>query len=316
LLRAGAVLLRAVLLRAVLLRAGLLRAGKTLRPAGWAASLVLAALLASAGPAAAKLRVNGSTTVNPVVAEAAELLRAERGAEILVDTQGGSSGGIAALADGRADVGMSSRPLTDNDHRKFPAVDFRARPIGYDAVALVVSRDVWDGGVRALSRTEMQAIYEGRVRNWQQLGGPDLRIAFFNKEPGRGTWEVFADWLYGDAGQAPLVSHPEVGANEEARTKVAGTRGGLTQLSAAWADGETTFALGLKQDDGTVIAPTSEALAAGRYPMARPLLVITDGAASGEAAALIELLLSARGQALVRQHGYLPLATGDSTPSP
>jgi len=40
------------------------------------------------------IKIQGSTTVNPVVAEAAEVLRSEKGWQIFVDTQGGSSGGI------------------------------------------------------------------------------------------------------------------------------------------------------------------------------------------------------------------------------
>ena len=60
-------------------------------------------------PASAEpLRINGSTTVNPVVAEAAEILRAEKNMEIQVDTQGGSAGGISALGDGLVQIGMSS----------------------------------------------------------------------------------------------------------------------------------------------------------------------------------------------------------------
>ncbi|HXU45591.1 MAG TPA: phosphate ABC transporter substrate-binding protein, partial [Thermoanaerobaculia bacterium] len=51
------------------------------------------------------LRINGSTTVNPVVVDAADLFRAETGSTVFVDTQGGSSGGIAALGEGRAEIG-------------------------------------------------------------------------------------------------------------------------------------------------------------------------------------------------------------------
>ncbi len=269
--------------------------------------VMLLALCGAAQPATAALRVNGSTTVNPVVSEAAEWLRAEQGMEIFVDTQGGSSGGIAALADGRADVGMSSRPLNAKDRERFPGVQFESHGLGFDAVALVVSKDVWEGGVQTISQAEMRAIYEGRTRNWQQLGGPDQRIVFFNKEPGRGTWEVFANWLYGDASKAPLVNFPEVGANREARNKVSATRGALSQLSAAWADGKTVFALGLRDAAGQVTRPTLETLADGSYPLARPLLVVTNGEPRGAAARLIEFLLSARGQAMVARHGYLPL---------
>jgi phosphate transport system substrate-binding protein len=266
---------------------------------------LLAACLISAR--AATLKINGSTTVNLPVAEAAEILRTERGMSIHVDTQGGSSGGISMLGEGLVQIGMSSKHLTAADRAKYGKIDFKEIRIGEDAVALIVSKDVWDGGVRAVSAEQMRGIYEGRITNWKQLGGPDRRIAFFNKEPGRGTWEVFAFWLYGDAKKAPPVSFPEVGANEEARTKVAGTRGGLSPLSASWADGKTVFALALKSEDGTAVAPTEANIASHRYPMSRPLFLLTNGKPRDEAKVFVDFILSERGQALVRKHGYLSL---------
>ena len=264
---------------------------------------LLTATLASAGP----LKINGSTTVNLPVAEAAEELRASKGMDIQVDTQGGSSGGIAALGEGRVQVGMSSKPVADDDRKKFPRCDFHPVHIGEDAVAMIVSRDVWEAGVHALTKAQVRDLYEGRVKNWKQLGGPDRRVAFFNKEPGRGTWEVFAHWAYGDAKDAPLVSLPEVGGNEETRNKVAGTRGAISQLSASWADGEKVFPLGIRGEDGTVIQPTPANIATHKYPMSRPLFVITDGEPKGDAKIFIDYLLGDRGQALVRKHGYLSL---------
>lgn len=265
---------------------------------------VLSGALCVAAAGAEPLDVNGSTTVAPVVVRAAEQL-AREGLEIRVDTQGGSSGGISALGRGRVDVALSSRPLTQEDRTKYPSVDFRPVRIGTDAVALVVSADVWASGVRTVTREQLRGVYEGRITNWRELGGADRRIVFFNKEPGRGTWEVFAKWLYGKASAAPLVSHREVGSNEEARTKVAGTRGGVTQLSAAWADGERVFALGLVNAVGETIRPEPAAIASGRYPMARPLLVITDGAPSPVAKQLLDFLAGERGRALVVASGYL-----------
>ncbi len=254
--------------------------------------------------------MNGSTTVNPVVSEAAAILRSEAGLAIEVDTVGGSSGGIAALADGRAELGMSSRPLTERDAERFPGVDFRAVRIGVDAVALVVSRDIWESGLRCLGREQVRALYESEVSNWSALGGPDRRVAFFNKEPGRGTWEVFANWLYGTSERAPLVSLPEVGSNEEGRSKVASTRGAITVLSAAWADGARTFALGICDGEDGAVQPSTDAIASGAYPLARPLFVITEGPPRGAAKQLVDFILGERGQALVSRHGFLPVGQG------
>jgi len=256
---------------------------------------------------AATLRINGSTTVNLPVAEAAEILRAEKKMDIQVDTQGGSSGGISALGDGLVQIGMSSKPLSDADRAKYPQVDFKTIRIGEDAVALIVSKDVWEGGVRALTKQQAQHIYEGNFTNWKEVGGPDRRIAFYNKEPGRGTWEVFAHWLYGDAKKAPQVSFPEVGGNEETRNKVASTRGALSQLSAFWADSQKVFALGITAEDGTVIQPNAENIATQAYPMSRPLFLLTNGDPTGDARTLIDFILGPRGQELVKKHGYLRL---------
>lgn len=257
--------------------------------------------------AAAPLRINGSTTVNLPVAEAAEILRAEKNLQITVDTQGGSSGGISMLGDGQVEIGMSSKPVSDADRAKFPKVQFRETHIGEDAVALIVSKDVWDGGVHSLSKSQIRELYEGRATNWSQLGGPNRRVAFFNKEPGRGTWEVFTHWLYGDSKKAPSVSFPEVGGNEETRNKVASTRGAISQLSASWADGKRVYALGLRLDSGDTLLPTAANIANHSYPMSRPLFVLTNGEPTGDARVLIDFLLSPRGQALVRKHGYLSL---------
>ncbi|MFA6954403.1 MAG: phosphate ABC transporter substrate-binding protein [Thermoanaerobaculia bacterium] len=274
-------------------------------------SAIVLSLLLSPLAFAATLRVNGSTTVNAVATEAAEVLRAEKKMAITVDTQGGSSGGISGVADHSIELGMSSKPISDDDRKKFSGVNFVSTMVGQDAVALVVSKDVWEGGVKSLSRQQARDIYEGKITNWKQVGGPDRRIVFFNKEPGRGTWEVFAHWLYGDPKKAPATSHREVGGNEEGRTKVASTKGAITQLSFAWAEGDARIhALGAKLDDGRVIVPSSSTIADHSYPMSRPLLFVTDGAPKGEAKVFLDFVLSPRGQSLVKKHGYLPLPIG------
>ncbi|HEY1172456.1 MAG TPA: phosphate ABC transporter substrate-binding protein [Verrucomicrobiae bacterium] len=269
---------------------------------------LLAISLLPLGASAQALKINGSTTVNLPAAEAAEILRAEKKLNIQVDTQGGSSGGISMVGDGLVHIGMLSKPLSDDDKKKYPKVNFKLTHIGEDAVAMIVSQDVWEGGVKAVTKQQLRDIYEGKVKNWKDIGGPDRRIAFFNKEPGRGTWEVFTHWVYGDSKKAPQVSFPEVGGNEETRNKVASTKGALSQLSSSWADGKKVFALGIKGEDGKVVIPDAAHIANRSYPMSRPLYFLTNGEPTGDAKTFIEFVLSARGQDLVRKHGYLALA--------
>ncbi len=246
--------------------------------------------------------------MNLPVAEAAEMLRAGADMEIQVDTQGGSSGGISMLGEGLVDLGMTSKHVSDDDRAKFPGCNFRETHIGEDAVALIVSKDVWEGGVKSITKQQAAGIYERRITNWSELGGADQRIAFFNKEPGRGTWEVFAHWLYNDPKTAPQASFPEVGGNEETRNKVASTKGALSQLSSSWADGKTVYALAIKTEAGETIEPTGANIANHSYPMSRPLFLLSNGEPQGGAKRFVEFVLSEEGQDLVRKHGYLGLA--------
>src|SRR6186713_810968 len=122
-------------------------------------SLLLALLALSVATSLAEtLKVNGSTTVNLPVAEAAEILRAEQKMDIQVDTQGGSAGGISMLGDGLVQVGMLSKHVSDDDRAKYPGVKFQETHIGEDAVAFIVSKDVWEGGVKSLTKQQIQGI--------------------------------------------------------------------------------------------------------------------------------------------------------------
>lgn len=255
-----------------------------------------------------KLKIQGSSTVNPVVSEAAEILREEKGWEIQVDTQGGSSGGISSVAEDFSDIGMSSKPVSNSDTYKYPEVDFNSFAIGIDGVTLAVSNAVWESGINSLSRFQVKNIYSKKISNWSEVGGNDAPIIFYNKEPGRGTWQVFADWTFDGHKNAPLVSHPEVGSNEEGKNKVSSNKGAITQLSYAWVAGsQEVKALGIKTDNGNIVTPSIDSILDGSYPITRKLYILTNGKPSGAKKEFIDFLLSKRGQKLVEKYGYLPV---------
>jgi len=53
--------------------------------------------------------------------------------------------------------------------------------------------------------------------------------------------------------------------------------------------------------------PTSANVVADQYPLSRPLLVMTKGEATGASKSFIDYLLSAKGQKLVAEKGYIPV---------
>ena len=100
--------------------------------------------------------------------------------EIQVDTQGGSTGGISALGDGLVQLGMSSNhsptKIVPSTRCGLPSKSTSAKT----PWRMVVSPDVCEAACTTLTKAQIHDIYENRLTDWQPVGGPDRRIAFFN----------------------------------------------------------------------------------------------------------------------------------------
>ncbi|AJE83608.1 MULTISPECIES: phosphate ABC transporter substrate-binding protein [Streptomyces] len=251
------------------------------------------------------LQVSGSTTVAPVAADAAQDLKA-KGLDITVATQGGSAGGISQLASGQINIAMSSKPLGKEDKAASPGTKFHSTQIGADAVGVIVTKRVADAGVKNLTAEQVRGLFEGKITNWSEVGGPNLKVFVYDKEPGRGTREVLDKYLYGD-GKAPAPpksgNFAVVGGNLETRNKLESTPGAVAPLSTSFVEGRK----GLAAVNLDGIEPSPKNIASGKYPMARPLFFITDGEPDGASKKFIDYTLTAKGQALMTKHGYLTL---------
>ncbi|MFC8724512.1 phosphate ABC transporter substrate-binding protein [Streptomyces bacillaris] len=251
------------------------------------------------------LRASGSTTVAPVAADAAEALKAQ-GMNITIATQGGSAGGISQLAAGQIDIALSSKPISDEDRTAHPKADFVTTQIGSDAVGVIVTKPVADAGVKNLTVDQVRGLFEGKITNWSEVGGPKLDVFVYDKEPGRGTREVLDKYVYGEEKAPPPPDTDNfaiVGGNLETRNKLESTPGAVGPLSTGFVEGREKLAVVTL--DG--IAASPENIASGKYPMNRPLYLITNGEPAGDAKKFIDYLLSDKGQALLEPHGYLSL---------
>jgi phosphate transport system substrate-binding protein len=170
-------------------------------------SLVFSTLFALAGSAMADLLVvRGTAIVGHPVAAVSEDLKKEFGIEFKVVTEGGSAAGIAGVGQDVVDIGLSVRPVSGEERAAFPDKRFIETKIGAQAVLVVVPEEIWQAGVRKLTRKQLIAIYEKRVKNWKELGGADREIVFYNRPggfSGRGVWDLFVIWLYEDVRKAP-----------------------------------------------------------------------------------------------------------------
>jgi ABC-type phosphate transport system substrate-binding protein len=89
---------------------------------------------------------------------------------------------------------------------------------------------------------------------------------------------------------------------------VAFNRGSMSLLEYGDLKGGLIHALGIKQEDGTVIEPTPANIANGRYELSRPLYIVTGKTPTGKVRKFIEYMTGEKGQGAVAQAGHVALS--------
>jgi len=266
-------------------------------------TVLLSIFLTGQASAGERIAIVGSTTVLPVVSQAAALFTKQH-PDITITVSGGGSGvGIAAIIQGTAQLGMASRDTTQHEQKQLEHVENII--IAADAVAMAISSEVYASGIHQLSLSQIADIYRGNIRNWQELGGLDARIVAIDKEASRGTRHIFAKAVLGNkharANGASLIS----GSNNEEQGIIARSNKAIGMLSNAWLNEEVRgIAIVV---DGKAIAPSIDNVRNGSYPLARSLHVLQPSDASPATKAFVQFLLSPQGQSIVSKVGYLPI---------
>ncbi len=261
------------------------------------AALFLDGCFDSADDGAQSLTITGSSTVAPVIADAAKRFEEQNpGTRIDVQT-GGSSRGIADAESGLADLGMASRALKPAETGLTP------HQIAVDGVCLIVHAQ---NPVRNLTRDQVIAIYKGEITNWSEVGGPEAEIVVGNKAEGTGTLEVFLNYTGLDS--ADIQPDVVLGMNQHAIKTVAGNPQalGYVSIGAAASEAEAGTPIKLIGCDG--VPATTAAVAHGDFPITRPLQVVSRGELSPLASHFLDYLKSPAVHDIIESHLYVPAA--------
>ncbi len=259
-------------------------------------TLAIALTSCSKREAGETIVLTGSSTVAPLVADVAERFESTHpGAKVEVQT-GGSSRGIADALYGRATFGMISRELKPDESA------LTAYRIAVDGVGVIVHRD---NVVSNFTRQDLINIYTGKISNWKLLGGADAKITVASKAEGRATLEVFLDYTGLDS--ADIVADIVVGENQQAIRTVVADPNAIAYVSIGAAASEAAAGTPVKLTRCDGIEPTNENVAAGKFPIMRPLQIVSRGEVPVLAREFRDFLTASENRDLIEFHLYVPI---------
>src|SRR5688572_15459020 len=159
---------------------------------GWWPKAFLVALAivgATRVSAQQKLMIDGSTGTAPLVDALGKAFTAKRGIAVEVGKGLGTKARFEALSAGKIDIAMASHGLNVADITKRGMTVHRIAmtPVLFGAHESVTAQGLTDA--------QICSIYEGKVRNWKELGGSDLAIAALVRPESEVDMEVVRDGI-------------------------------------------------------------------------------------------------------------------------
>lgn len=272
--------------------------------------LLLSAVAAILVSSVAAQKIKGSDTVLPVSQEAAEMYMSLHPDSRVTVTGGGSGVGISALMDGTTDIAMSSRSIKFNERVKLKnsGKQLKEAVVAYDALAVIVHPS---NPVTHLTRQQLEAIFRGKVTNWNQVKdpytgkrGPDLKIVVYSRETSSGTYEFFKTSVLREKNyMAGVLSMPATGAVIQS---VSQTKGAIGYVGMAYVN-DRVRAVKVSYDGKHFVYPTMETGRNHIYPIIRELYYYYTADRTKVVEPFLRFLLSGEGQRLVMRSGYVPV---------
>lgn len=246
-------------------------------------------------------KIKGSDTVLPLSQKEAEAY-GKKGGKVSV-TGGGSGVGIAALMDGSTDIAQSSRKIKFTEKTKMSEAGKQVREVivAYDAIAVVVNPN---NKVSQLSRAQLEGIFTGKIKNWKEVGGEDMKIIVYSRETSSGTYEFFKESVLKNKNySSSVLSMPATGAIIQS---VKQTKGAIGYVGLAYLNKEVK-ALKISYNGKTFVEPSVANAKNKTYPVVRPLYYYYELKKEKQVKPYIDFVLSSEGQNIVQNVGYIPV---------
>ncbi|MGW6421039.1 PstS family phosphate ABC transporter substrate-binding protein [Nocardia sp. NPDC055053] len=256
--------------------------------------------------AAGDLTVVGSTAMAPMIRKAAQNYEKTcTGARFRFDFAG-TEPGLRALAK----AGPTQNMLAIGDGSKGTSFAvLTEQSLARASFAMVVHPGV---GLKDLTTQQVRDLYRGSIRNWNQIGGPDLPVVLIDRTAGSGTRRALESRLLEDnrkvfrytscLGMAAGGEQCEVDVTEEVATFVAKIPGAVGYLETSAVGGEVAAVT----IDG--VAPTPDTIRSGAYRFTGVEYAYTHGPVAGDSliAQFLDYLTRGKARLTMTEFGNIP----------
>src|SRR2546430_2284822 len=247
-----------------------------------------------------RLVIKGSDTLGAkLVPQLAEQFKAQHPGTTFDIAAEGSTTGIAAIIDGTAQIGMSSRRAKPAEMSAASAKGVNMKPtiVAYDGIAVIVNAG---NPVKSLTKKQVEQIFTGEVTDWSGVGGSGGKISVYTRNTSSGTYSDFKELAMKKRDYAP--GSQKMAGNEQIAAEAGKNPNGVGYVGMAY-----TKAAGVKPlpIDGAV--PSTQSAQSHSYPYWRPTFYYTNGEPSGLAKQFLDFTIGPAGQKVVAQVGFVPI---------
>jgi phosphate transport system substrate-binding protein len=260
--------------------------------------LALVAAVSSAN--ADRLVIKGSDTLGAkLVPQLAEQFKAQHAGTTFDIAAEGSTTGIAAIIDGTAQIGMSSRRAKPAEVAAAGGKGINMKPtiVAYDGIAVIVNSG---NSIKSLTKKQVEQIFTGEVTDWSAVGGSGGKISVYTRNTSSGTYSDFKELAMKKRDYAP--SSQKMAGNEQIASEVGKNPSGAGYVGLAY-----TKAGGIKVMPIDGVAPSVQTVQGKTYPYARPTFYYTNGEPSGLAKEFLNFTIGPAGQKIAGQVGFVPI---------
>ena len=245
-----------------------------------------------------RIKIAGSTTVLPIVQAAAETYM-EKNPDVNISVRGGGSSiGIKSIVHSIIDIGNASREAKSKEKELLSENDNLVETaIAIDALSIIVNAS---NGVDSLTSEHLNKIYSGQIKNWNELGGDDKQIILISRDVSSGSYEVFNTLILD--GEIPDSGAMMLASNNAVATTVGNTPGAIGYVGYGYTFSDAIKTLAI---DG--VNPSDISVHDNSYKLTRFLYMYTLKSADQSTQNFIDFILSAEGQEIVVNQGYLKI---------